>query len=228
MTLRKDKYKYIKAFGKDGGVVGSWASTGQLRVWSPCSHKLLGWSWARNLISACFSFSIWEWEIIILPHSHTRGKPIAACGVCAARWSCQPELDLTLSPAVLGSFTSASLEAAGPKSCQAWAAHLGLLPGSHISSKCSWFERNWSSKTMKGKYEKREICSRWEYLVLFECYLSNLCLLVIDGCFLYMGSGQVAGVVLVTWRPLLPFVSVLRREKSQFLYDPLEKRGTSK
>jgi len=32
MTLRKDKYKYIKAFGKDGGVVGSWASTGQLRV----------------------------------------------------------------------------------------------------------------------------------------------------------------------------------------------------
>lgn len=40
-----------------------------------------------------------------------------------------------------------------------------------------------------------------------------------------MGSGQVAGVVLVTWRPLLPIVSALRREKSQFPYNPLKKNG---
>lgn len=42
-----------------------------------------------------------------------------------------------------------------------------------------------------------------------------------------MGPGQVA-VVLVTWHSLLPFVSVLRGNKSPFPYSSLKKRDTSK
>lgn len=111
--------------------------------------------------------------------------------------------------------------------CQAGAAHLKLRLGSRIVGRRALSEWNSSSETTRGKLQgkERETCSRWAHLVLFECYLSNLCLWVIGWCFLYTGPGQVAVVVLVTWHSLLPFVSVLRGHKSPFPYGSLKKTG---
>lgn len=109
-------------------------------------------------------------------------------------------------------------------------AHLKPGLGSHITGKCSLFEHNLNSKTMRGgEWEKKgEACSRWDHLVLLECYLSNLCLLVIDWCFLYTVSGQVAVVILMTCHSLLPFVSLLWRYKSSSSYDSLKRWDISK